>query len=202
MILLIDNFDSFTFNIYQYVAETGYDVHVVRNNRISVNEVNELCPEAIIISPGPGLPQQSGACLDIVKTFYTTFPILGICLGHQIIGAALGGKLRQAKQIMHGKTSLVTHKGLGIFQYLSQPLEVMRYHSYTIEPASCPPQLEIMATSMDDHEIMAIQHQIYPVYGVQFHPESVGTTVGKKITRNFVDDVTTRKMVPTNWSES
>ncbi|AUJ23776.1 anthranilate synthase component II [Virgibacillus dokdonensis] len=193
MILLIDNFDSFTFNIYQYVAESGYDIHVVRNNYISVQEINELCPDGIIISPGPGLPQQAGACLEIVKAYYMELPILGICLGHQVIAEAFGGELRQAKQIMHGKTSPVTHKGSGIFQYLSQPLEVMRYHSYTIEPSSCPKQLDIMATSMDDHEIMAIQHTIYPVYGVQFHPESIGTKVGKKIIQNFLDQLSQSK---------
>ncbi|EQB38927.1 MULTISPECIES: anthranilate synthase component II [Virgibacillus] len=189
MILLVDNYDSFTYNIYQYVSEAGFDVQVVRNNHVTVDEVNALQPQAIIISPGPGLPKESGICLDLVQAFYRQLPILGVCLGHQIIGEALGASVRQANQIMHGKTSLITHKGTGIFQYLSQPLEVMRYHSNILEAASIPPQLEVVATSMDDHAVMAIQHPVYPVYGVQFHPESIGTSIGRKIMNHFIQEL-------------
>ncbi|MCC2250675.1 MAG: anthranilate synthase component II [Bacillota bacterium] len=189
MILLLDNYDSFTYNIYQYVSEEGFQVKVVRNNCVTVDEVKALKPQAIIISPGPGLPDQAGVCLKIVNAFYQQIPILGICLGHQIIGEALGASLRQSNQIMHGKTSLVTHNGAGIFQYLSQPLEVMRYHSYVLAEESLPPQLELVATSLEDKEVMAIQHPFYQVYGVQFHPESIGTAVGKKMIHNFIQGI-------------
>ncbi|SHH11434.1 anthranilate synthase component II [Virgibacillus chiguensis] len=189
MIVLIDNFDSFTYNIFQYVSEEGFHVHVVRNNNITLNEINILNPEAIIISPGPGLPEQTGACPEIVKNFYQKIPILGVCLGHQIIGEALGASLQPSNQIMHGKTSLITHNGSGIFQYLSQPLEVMRYHSYVIEANSLPQQLELVATSLENNEVMAIQHTFYPVYGVQFHPESIGTTSGNRIMHNFLQKI-------------
>ncbi|KNE18891.1 anthranilate synthase component II [Virgibacillus pantothenticus] len=188
MILLIDNFDSFTYNIYQYVAERGYDVDVARNNALTIEQIRKLKPDAILISPGPGLPKDAGNCTAIVKAFYQQIPILGICLGHQVIGEALGAQIRPARQIMHGKTSFITHQGTGIFQYISQPLEVMRYHSYVIDiPLSAP--LEVTATSMDDQEIMAVQHTVYPVYGVQFHPESIGTGMGKKLIHQFLTHV-------------
>ncbi|GIP63543.1 aminodeoxychorismate/anthranilate synthase component II [Virgibacillus pantothenticus] len=188
MILLIDNFDSFTYNIYQYVAERGYDVDVARNNALTIEQIRKLKPDAILISPGPGLPKDAGNCIAIVKAFYQQIPILGICLGHQVIGEALGAQIRPARQIMHGKTSFITHQGTGIFQYISQPLEVMRYHSYVIDiPLSAP--LEVTATSMDDQEIMAVQHTVYPVYGVQFHPESIGTGMGKKLIHQFLTHV-------------
>ncbi|OZU88956.1 aminodeoxychorismate/anthranilate synthase component II [Virgibacillus indicus] len=189
MILLIDNFDSFTFNIYQYFSEEGIEVEVIRNNQLSLGQIEALQPEAIIISPGPGLPEKAGICIELVKAFYKDIPILGICLGHQIIGEALGAELRKAKQIKHGKTSLITHNGLGIFSYLSQPLEVMRYHSYVIDKLTLPHELEIAATSLEDNEIMAIKHHSYPVYGVQFHPESIGTKTGKQIIRNFLEEI-------------
>lgn len=189
MILLIDNFDSFTFNIYQYFSEDGIEVEVIRNNQLSLGQIESIQPEAIIISPGPGLPEKSGICIELVKAFYKKIPILGICLGHQIIGEALGAELRKAKQIKHGKTSLITHNGLGIFSYLSQPLEVMRYHSYVIDKLTLPHELEIAATSLEDNEIMAIKHHSYPVYGVQFHPESIGTKTGKQIIRNFLEEI-------------
>lgn len=189
MILLIDNFDSFTFNIYQYFSEEGIEIKVARNNQLSLEQIEDLQPDAIIISPGPGLPDKSGICTDVVKAFYKKIPILGICLGHQIIGEALGGALKKAKQIKHGKTSLITHNGLGIFSYLSQPLEVMRYHSFVIDKKSLPDELEVAATSLEDGEIMAIKHHSYPVYGVQFHPESIGTETGKQIIRNFLEEI-------------
>ncbi|MEN1968501.1 aminodeoxychorismate/anthranilate synthase component II [Lentibacillus sp. N15] len=189
MILLIDNYDSFTYNLYQYFSEENAEVKVVRNDAIRISEIEALQPEAIIISPGPGLPLHAGRCIEIVQTFYQKLPILGVCLGHQIIGAALGATIKPANVIKHGKTSRITHNGLGLFSYLTQPLEVMRYHSFVIDPECHPPELEVTATSLDDNEIMAIKHRQYPVYGVQFHPESIGTNTGKKIIRNFLDEI-------------
>ncbi|WP_404457390.1 anthranilate synthase component II [Oceanobacillus kapialis] len=189
MILLLDNYDSFTYNIFQYVSEAGKEVFVRRNDDITIQEVERLEPEAIIISPGPGLPVESGICLELVTHFHRDIPILGICLGQQVIAEALGGTLRQAKQLKHGKTSLITHKSSGLFRYLSQPLEVMRYHSYVVEKDTLPPSLEVMAESLEDGEIMAIQHNTLPLYGVQFHPESIGTIEGRKIIRNFLEEI-------------
>jgi len=189
MILLIDNYDSFTYNLYQYFSEEHVTVKVVRNDAISLAEIAALQPEAIIISPGPGLPHEAGRCIEIVQTFYQRIPILGVCLGHQVIGAALGATIKPAKVIKHGKTSRITHNGSGLFSYLTQPLKVMRYHSQIIDPSTTPAELEITATSLDDHEIMAIKHRQYAVYGVQFHPESIGTNTGKKIIRNFLDEI-------------
>ncbi|MGE8207607.1 anthranilate synthase component II [Heyndrickxia sp. NPDC080065] len=189
MILLLDNYDSFTYNLFQYLSEAGETVKVVRNDQISLNEINELQPEAIIISPGPGLPDRAGICMEVIEAFYQQIPILGVCLGHQAIGAVFGGKIVQAKEIKHGKTSRIIHSGEGVFQYMSQPLEVMRYHSLVIEKRSLPTELNIVATSMDDQEIMAIKHRNYPLYGVQFHPESIGTKNGKGMIRNFLNDI-------------
>ncbi|AVQ97894.1 anthranilate synthase component II [Oceanobacillus sp. M65] len=189
MILLLDNYDSFTYNIYQYVSEEGEEVHVYRNDAISIQEVERLAPEAIILSPGPGLPAASGICLELVSYFHQKIPILGICLGHQAIAEALGGSLRKAKQMKHGKTSLITHKNSGLFRNLSQPLEVMRYHSYVVEKNTLPHAFEITAKSLEDGEIMAIKHQSLPLYGVQFHPESIGTTEGRNVIRNFLEDI-------------
>ncbi|WP_188456014.1 anthranilate synthase component II [Virgibacillus oceani] len=189
MMLLMDNYDSFTYNLYQYFSEETIDVEVFRNDQLSLAEIEALNPEAIIISPGPGLPKQAGNCLDIVKAFHKQIPILGICLGHQIIAAALGAKIKQATIIKHGKTSLITHNSLGLFSYLSQPLEVMRYHSQIIDAETLPAQLEVAARSLDDNVIMAIKHRKFPVFGVQFHPESIGTNTGKKIIRNFLQEI-------------
>ncbi len=189
MILLLDNYDSFTYNIYQYVSDEGEEVHVYRNDAISIKEVERLAPEAIILSPGPGLPAASGICLELVSHFHQKIPILGICLGHQAIAEALGGSLRKAKLMKHGKTSLITHKNSGLFRNLSQPLEVMRYHSYVVEKKTLPHALEITAESLEDGEIMAIKHQSLPLYGVQFHPESIGTTEGRNVIRNFLEGI-------------
>ncbi|CDO03994.1 Para-aminobenzoate synthase glutamine amidotransferase component II [Oceanobacillus picturae] len=189
MILLLDNYDSFTYNIYQYVSEEGEEVHVYRNDAISIQEVERLAPVAIILSPGPGLPAASGICLELVSYFYQKIPILGICLGHQAIAEALGGSLRKAKQMKHGKTSLITHQNSGLFRNLSQPLEVMRYHSYVVEKNTLPHVFEITAVSLEDGEIMAIKHQSLPLYGVQFHPESIGTTEGRNVIRNFLKGI-------------
>lgn len=189
MILLLDNYDSFTYNIYQYVSDEGEEVHVYRNDAISIQEVERLAPEAIILSPGPGLPAASGICLELVSHFHQKIPILGICLGHQAIAEALGGSLRKAKLMKHGKTSLITHKNSGLFRNLSQPLEVMRYHSYVVEKNTLPHSFEITAESLEDGEIMAIKHQTLPLYGVQFHPESIGTTEGRNVIRNFLEGI-------------
>lgn len=189
MILLLDNYDSFTYNIYQYVSEEGEEVHVYRNDAISIQEVERLAPEAIILSPGPGLPAASGICLELVSYFHQKIPILGICLGHQAIAEALGGSLRKAKQMKHGKTSLITHQNSRLFHNLSQPLEAMRYHSYVVEKNTLPHVFEITAESLEDGEIMAIKHQSLPLYGVQFHPESIGTTEGRNVIRNFLKGI-------------
>ncbi|WP_430788885.1 anthranilate synthase component II [Virgibacillus flavescens] len=189
MILLIDNYDSFTYNIFHYVSSENVEVQVYRNDQLTSTNITELNPEAIIISPGPGRPEAAGNCMEIVKDFYQKIPILGICLGHQILAAALGGNIKQADVIKHGKTSLITHTGTGLFSYLTQPLEVMRYHSLIVEQKTLPEELEIAAVSMDDNEIMGIKHFHHPVYGIQFHPESIGTKAGKKIIKNFLMEI-------------
>jgi len=189
MILLIDNYDSFTYNLYQYFLELGEDVQVVRNDQITVAEIKALKPEAIILSPGPGIPENAGICIELIRAYYQDIPILGICLGHQAIGAAFGAEIVQAMNIKHGKTSMILHSGQGLFAYMSQPLEVMRYHSLVMKEQSLPSELEVVAKSMDDEEVMGIQHIHYPLYGLQFHPESIGTKCGKAIIKNFLDVV-------------
>ncbi|MBU5214122.1 aminodeoxychorismate/anthranilate synthase component II [Heyndrickxia oleronia] len=189
MIILLDNYDSFTYNLYQYLLELGETVEVFRNDRITVEEIRDMQPKAIILSPGPGVPDQAGICMDVIKKLHQQIPILGVCLGHQAIGAAFGARIVQAREIKHGKTSRILHTGEGIFQYMTQPLEVMRYHSLVIEKASLPGQLDILATSMDDQEIMAIKHTIFPLYGIQFHPESIGTKAGKEMIKNFLVEI-------------
>jgi anthranilate synthase component 2 len=189
MILLIDNFDSFTFNLYQYLGELGEQITVFRNNQLSIEQIKELNPKAIILSPGPGKPEDAGICIELIQTFYNKIPILGICLGHQAIGAAFGGEILRAALIKHGKTSLIAHQSEGIFSGLPSPLEVMRYHSLIIEKCSIPEELECIAHSVDDQEIMAIKHRQYPVFGLQFHPESIGTPSGKQILNNFLNEI-------------
>ncbi|RDW21203.1 anthranilate synthase component II [Oceanobacillus chungangensis] len=189
MILLVDNYDSFTYNIYQYVAGENEPVTVVRNDAISLKEIAAMDLQGIIISPGPGLPNQAGICLDLVREFYKTIPILGICLGQQVIAEALGGELRLAKEIKHGKTSYITHRKKGILKGIPNPVEVMRYHSYVVDEMRIPEELDIVAIAMEDEEIMAIKHKQYPLYGVQFHPESIGTVTGKQLIHNFVTKI-------------
>lgn len=186
MILLIDNFDSFTYNLYQLLGELGEEVMVVRNNQLTMEQINTWKPIAIILSPGPGKPEDAGVCVEVIRTFYKAIPILGICLGHQAIGYAFEAEITPAKIIKHGKTSLITHNGKGLFEYLPTPLEVMRYHSLAIGKNNLPFELECTARSMDDQEVMAIQHRVYPLYGLQFHPESIGTPSGKQILKNFL----------------
>ncbi|RCW77554.1 anthranilate synthase component II [Saliterribacillus persicus] len=189
MILLIDNYDSFTYNLFQYISELGKEVEVIRNDRITIEEIKLKNPEAIILSPGPGTPEEAGICIDVVKELATTYPILGICLGHQAIGAAFGAEIVHANQIKHGKTSMIKHSNDEIFNYLEQPLEVMRYHSLMIPTNHTAKELLVTATAMDDGAIMAVKHSYLPVYGLQFHPESIGTKKGKKLLQNFFEAV-------------
>ncbi|MGG4168318.1 aminodeoxychorismate/anthranilate synthase component II [Rossellomorea vietnamensis] len=186
MILLIDNYDSFTYNLYQYIEEIGERVVVRRNDAISLEEIKKLNPSGIILSPGPGKPDNAGICISVIQNLHASVPILGVCLGHQAIGAAFGATIEVAGKVMHGKTSLIKHSGEGVFEYLPQPLEVMRYHSLVIKNGTLPEPMETVAISMDDGEIMAIKHMRYPLFGVQFHPESIGTKTGKKIIQNFI----------------
>ncbi|MEH6943399.1 anthranilate synthase component II [Bacillus sp. JJ722] len=184
MILLIDNYDSFTYNLYQQIGEYYSDIVVIRNDRITVDEVEEMKPEAIILSPGPGRPEDAGICMEVIERLYSSIPILGICLGHQSIGAAFGAKIISAKKIMHGKMSAVSHSGIGVFAGLPQDVEVMRYHSLAVDRSSLPDCLSIEATS--DGELMSIAHKEYPVVGIQFHPESIGTKDGSIMIRSFL----------------
>jgi len=187
MILLIDNYDSFTYNLYQQISMLGKEVKVVRNDAISINEIEELNPEAIIISPGPGTPLDAGVSIEIIQKLYKKYPILGICLGHQSIGAAFGAKIVQAKTIMHGKMSTISYRNNAMFEPFNEPISVMRYHSLVIEEKSLIDELEIVARSEDDNEIMAIKHVDYPLYGLQFHPESIGTEQGSRIMQSFIE---------------
>lgn len=189
MILLIDHYDSFTYNLFQQIASLGKEVKVVRYDDITIDEIRSLKPEAIVLSPGPGRPEDAPQTVSLVKELYTEIPILGVCLGHQIIGAAFGGEIVQASRIMHGKTSLLNYEQKGLFKKFSDELEVMRYHSLVIEPSTLSGEFEVVATSKDDGEIMAIQHKHYPVYGVQFHPESIGTPNGTEIMEAFLANV-------------
>lgn len=187
MILLIDNYDSFTYNLYQQVSMLGKDVKVVRNDAITIEELEELNPEAIIISPGPGTPVDAGVSIDIIQKLYKKYPILGICLGHQSIGAAFGAKIVQAKTIRHGKMSTISYSPQALFKTFEEPISVMRYHSLVIDGESLIDELEILARSEDDNEIMAIKHVDYPLYGLQFHPESIGTEQGSRIMQSFIE---------------
>ncbi|NCG67740.1 aminodeoxychorismate/anthranilate synthase component II [Bacillus coagulans] len=197
MILLLDNYDSFTYNLYQYLCELGEEVKVFRNDRITVDEIRRLKPEAIVLSPGPGVPEDAGISIETVKTFYRQIPMLGVCLGHQAIAAAFGAGITKAKEIKHGKTSLVRHDGKGIFSGLPDPVEVMRYHSLVVDRTKIPEVLEVVAESLDDGEIMAIQHKSAPCLGVQFHPESIGTETGKQMLENFLREIRKDEKVET-----
>jgi anthranilate synthase/aminodeoxychorismate synthase-like glutamine amidotransferase len=187
MILVIDNYDSFTYNLVQYLGELGADMVVRRNDAITVYDVRAMKPQAIVISPGPGTPSAAGISVAVVRECGPVTPILGVCLGHQAIAEAYGGRVVRASQLMHGKTSRVEHDGRDIFDGVPSPLEVMRYHSLTVEPASLPANLEVLAWSeQDSDEIHAMRHRLHPVWGVQFHPESVMTQSGKNILSNFL----------------
>jgi anthranilate synthase component 2 len=188
MILVIDNYDSFTYNLVQYLGELGADVVVRRNDAVSVEEIGELAPSAIVLSPGPCTPKEAGVTVEAIRRWGSSIPILGVCLGHQAIGEAYGGEVVRAERVMHGKTSQVCHDGTGIFAGLPSPMEVMRYHSLIVERESIPESLEITAVSQDDpSEVHAVKHREHPVYGVQFHPESVMTPQGKALLNNFLE---------------
>lgn len=188
MILLIDNYDSFTYNLYQYIGTFEPDIQVVRNDKITIEEIENLNPDRIVLSPGPKSPSEAGICMDAVKYFYSKKPILGICLGHQSIGAAFGGTVSYAKEILHGKQSVIEHKGDSIFTGIYSPLKIARYHSLAISEKDFPDCLKVLAKT-EDGEIMAIRHKEYPVVGLQFHPESIYTEHGKRLIENFVNDV-------------
>jgi anthranilate synthase/aminodeoxychorismate synthase-like glutamine amidotransferase len=185
MLLVIDNYDSFTYNLVQYLGELGQQVRVVRNNEVSVDDVVRMCPEAIVISPGPCTPNEAGISLEVISRLAGKIPILGVCLGHQAIGQAFGGKVIRAKEVVHGKTSRVFHDDKGLFTGLPNPFEATRYHSLIVERSSLPDCLEITAKTWDE-EIMGLRHKTMPVEGVQFHPESFLTKVGKDLLRNFL----------------
>ena len=186
MILMIDNYDSFTYNLVQYLREMAADVQVFRNDAITVAEIEKLAPAAIVISPGPGRPEDAGVSCDVIRAFAGKIPLLGVCLGHQAMGLVFGGKVIHAKKLMHGKVSDITCDGQGIFKGLdSRPFKAMRYHSLALEKESLPDCLVVSATT-DDGEIMGIRHKTLPVEGIQFHPESIMTPVGKRILRNFL----------------
>jgi len=186
MLLMIDNYDSFTYNIVQYFGELGEQVRTVRNDEITLAQIAELNPDRICISPGPKSPKDAGVSVDVLKEFKGRLPILGVCLGHQAIGEAFGGKVIRAKQVMHGKTSQIAHTGVGVFRGLPSPFTVIRYHSLAIERASLPSCLEVTAWT-DDGEIMGVRHKEYDIEGVQFHPESILSEHGHKMLKNFLD---------------
>ncbi|MDM5147326.1 aminodeoxychorismate/anthranilate synthase component II [Candidatus Persebacteraceae bacterium Df01] len=186
MLLLIDNYDSFTYNLYQYLLELQADVRVCRNDVLSVGEALAMNPEAVIISPGPGFPIDAGISLDLIHQAPPNLPILGVCLGHQALGEAFGGKVSAAKKLMHGKTSDITHDGKRLFAGVPSPLTVMRYHSLVLEAENIPDVFEVTAVNPDDGEVMAIRHRTRPLEGLQFHPESIMTDKGKEILDNFL----------------
>ena len=188
MIVLIDNYDSFTFNLYQYLGEFA-EVKVIRNDEITIEKLKKLKPSGIVISPGPGRPEDAGISIDVAKNFGDDIPVLGICLGHQSIAVAYGGKVVRAKEIYHGKSSQVIVKGNDSFEGVARKIEVMRYHSLVVDRSTLPKELEIIAETVNDHVIMAIKHKTKKIYGIQFHPESVFTPKGKRIIKNFVEGI-------------
>ncbi len=186
MIVLIDNYDSFTYNLYHYLGELGAKIKVFRNNKVNLDDIESLRPEKIVISPGPCTPKEAGISCDVILRFAEKIPILGVCLGHQCIGAAFGGEIIQAPSIMHGKLSDVSHDSQTIFRSVKNPFAAMRYHSLVIDPEHLPAELTISARTADDI-IMGVRHKRLPVEGVQFHPESILTDEGKKLLRNFLE---------------
>ncbi|MHB8600636.1 MAG: anthranilate synthase component II [Ktedonobacteraceae bacterium] len=190
MLLLIDNYDSFTYNLYQYLAELGAQVEVRRNDMVTLDEIEAMEPDHLVISPGPCTPHEAGLSCAIIERFGPSIPLLGVCLGHQAIGQVYGGRVIRAPEPMHGKTSMMYHKGQGVFQSLPAPFEANRYHSLIVERATLPNELEITAETADGL-IMGLRHLTFPVEGVQFHPESILTPVGKDLLRNFLEKGTT-----------
>ncbi len=197
MILLIDNYDSFTFNVFQYLGELGADVSVVRNDEISLAQIERLAPEKIVVSPGPCTPNEAGISLAAIEHFAGKIPLLGICLGHQALGQVFGGRVIRAKKVMHGKTSPIHHEGAGVFRNLPQPMVATRYHSLVVEWATLPDCLEVTAWTEtpegEKDEIMGLRHRTLAVEGVQFHPESIFSPAGKRLLKNFLTDKPRRK---------
>jgi len=188
MLLVIDNYDSFTYNLVQYLGELGREPIVRRNDALTVEEIGTIAPAAIVLSPGPCTPREAGITVPLIRRWGGQIPILGVCLGHQAIGEAYGGRVIRAGRVMHGKTSRIEHGGAGLFQDVPSPLEVMRYHSLIVERESLPPDLEILATTRDDPtEIQALRHREHPIWGVQFHPESILTQYGRQLLMNFLN---------------
>ncbi|HEV2660465.1 MAG TPA: aminodeoxychorismate/anthranilate synthase component II [Ktedonobacteraceae bacterium] len=185
MLLLIDNYDSFTYNLYQYLSELGAEVEVRRNDKVTLDEIEAMQPAQIVVSPGPCTPNEAGLSCKIIETFGPRIPLLGVCLGHQAIGQVFGGRVLRAPEPMHGKTSLMYHQEQGVFQGLPSPFEANRYHSLIVERSTLPDELEITASTADGL-IMGLRHRRYPVEGVQFHPESIMTPMGKHLLRNFL----------------
>lgn len=185
MILMIDNFDSFTYNLVQYLRQLGAGVEVARNNALTIAVIEAMAPEAIVVSPGPGVPQEAGISMEVIRIFSGRIPILGICLGHQTIAAAFGGRIVAARQLMHGKTSSITADGKSIYKGVKSPFKAMRYHSLAVERETLPECLLITAES-EDGEIMGLRHRDHKTEGLQFHPESIMTTIGKRLLRNFL----------------
>ena len=187
MLLVIDNYDSFTYNLVQYFGELGATMEVRRNDEVTMGEIRELGPSHICISPGPCTPNEAGVSCEVIREFGATIPLLGVCLGHQCLGQVYGGEVVRADRLMHGKTSMIRHDGKGLFEGLSNPFEATRYHSLIVKRDSVPDCLEITATcAEDENEIMGLRHKEHPVYGVQFHPESILTAEGKKLLKNFL----------------
>jgi anthranilate synthase component 2 len=191
MILMIDNYDSFTYNLVQYLGELGAEVETVRNDAVSVDDIARMEPEGIVISPGPCTPNEAGICLELVSTLGPNIPMLGVCLGHQCIGQAFGAEVVRAQRIMHGKTSMIYHRSQGVFAGLPQPFQATRYHSLVLKPESIPEDLSVMAWTeyQGAHEIMGVSHKQFPIQGVQFHPESILTRCGHDILKNFLQSI-------------
>ena len=190
MLLIIDNYDSFTYNLVQYLGELGADLMVRRNDAVGVEEIGELKPNGIVLSPGPRTPAEAGVCVPVIQRWGSSIPLLGVCLGHQAIGEAYGGQVVRADRVMHGKTSHVTHDGAGVFKGLPSPMEVMRYHSLVVRRDTIPDCLDVVAVSADDpNEVHGVRHREFAVFGVQFHPESIMTPSGKALLWNFLEIV-------------
>jgi anthranilate synthase/aminodeoxychorismate synthase-like glutamine amidotransferase len=187
MILVLDNYDSFTYNLVQYLGELGAEIEVARNDAVTLDAIVEARPERIVISPGPGRPEDAGITMEVIKRLGETTPILGVCLGHQAIGAVFGGSVVRASVPMHGKTSTIEHDGRGVFSGLAAPFVASRYHSLIVSDQGLPAELEISARTQEDGAIMGLRHRIWPVHGVQFHPESILTGEGRRILRNFLE---------------